>query len=154
MFEFSGITGLTRLLPKFNYLCLRSSFSVPPSHRYLIILICPSPDLIFYACTLTNSRCLTGEIGKLLGAKWKELDDSEKKPYLEQAARDKARAEQEKSEYDVRIILSASSIPLPQYVFWLNSIRLFSIMTNTNAYSLQGKKGGDSGSGDGDEDDD
>jgi len=41
-----------------------------------------------------------GEIGKLLGAKWKELDDSEKKPYIEQAARDKARAEQEKSEYD------------------------------------------------------
>ncbi|KAI8972594.1 HMG-box [Trametes punicea] len=41
-----------------------------------------------------------GEIGKLLGAKWKELDDEEKKPYLDQAAADKARAEQEKSEYD------------------------------------------------------
>ncbi|OSD03719.1 hypothetical protein PYCCODRAFT_1365370 [Trametes coccinea BRFM310] len=43
-----------------------------------------------------------GEIGKLLGAKWKELDDEEKKPYIDQAAADKARAEQEKSEYDVR----------------------------------------------------
>ncbi|KAI0334137.1 hypothetical protein GY45DRAFT_1242924 [Cubamyces sp. BRFM 1775] len=41
-----------------------------------------------------------GEIGKLLGAKWKELDDEEKKPYLDQALADKARAEQEKSEYD------------------------------------------------------
>ncbi|PCH43010.1 hypothetical protein WOLCODRAFT_90097 [Wolfiporia cocos MD-104 SS10] len=41
-----------------------------------------------------------GEIGKLLGAKWKELDESEKKPYVEQAARDKQRAEAEKTEYD------------------------------------------------------
>jgi len=41
-----------------------------------------------------------GEVGKLLGAKWKELDDSEKKPYIEQAARDKTRAENEKASYD------------------------------------------------------
>ncbi|KAF8591685.1 hypothetical protein K439DRAFT_1656553 [Ramaria rubella] len=41
-----------------------------------------------------------GEVGKLLGAKWKELDDSEKKPYIEQAAQDKQRAEREKAEYD------------------------------------------------------
>ncbi|KAI0946160.1 hypothetical protein AcV7_010204 [Taiwanofungus camphoratus] len=50
-----------------------------------------------------------GEIGKLLGAKWKELDDSEKKPYIEQAARDKARAEQEKTEYDGKKGESAGS---------------------------------------------
>ncbi|KAA1466807.1 hypothetical protein DENSPDRAFT_53847 [Dentipellis sp. KUC8613] len=49
-----------------------------------------------------NPDASFGEVGKLLGAKWKELDDSEKKPYVEQAARDKARAEQEKAEYDVR----------------------------------------------------
>ncbi|KAG6901932.1 hypothetical protein C0995_006454, partial [Termitomyces sp. Mi166 len=41
-----------------------------------------------------------GEVGKLLGAKWKELDDEEKKPYLEQAAKDKTRAEEEKAAYD------------------------------------------------------
>ncbi|KII84070.1 hypothetical protein PLICRDRAFT_46399 [Plicaturopsis crispa FD-325 SS-3] len=41
-----------------------------------------------------------GEVGKLLGAKWKELDDEEKKPYIEQAAQDKVRAEDEKSAYD------------------------------------------------------
>ncbi|EPQ55738.1 HMG-box [Gloeophyllum trabeum ATCC 11539] len=41
-----------------------------------------------------------GEVGKLLGAKWKEMDDSEKKPYIEQAAKDKERAEQEKAAYD------------------------------------------------------
>ncbi|EGN94719.1 hypothetical protein SERLA73DRAFT_187779 [Serpula lacrymans var. lacrymans S7.3] len=38
-----------------------------------------------------------GEVGKLLGAKWKELDESEKKPYVELAAKDKARAEEEKA---------------------------------------------------------
>ncbi|KAH0579835.1 hypothetical protein H2248_002664 [Termitomyces sp. 'cryptogamus'] len=41
-----------------------------------------------------------GEVGKLLGAKWKELDDEEKKPYIEQAAKDKTRAEEEKAAYD------------------------------------------------------
>jgi len=40
-----------------------------------------------------------GEVGKLLGAKWKELDDEEKKPYIEQAAQDKTRAEEEKAAY-------------------------------------------------------
>ncbi|KAJ7911214.1 acyl transferase/acyl hydrolase/lysophospholipase [Mycena leptocephala] len=41
-----------------------------------------------------------GEVGKLLGAKWKELDDEEKNPYVEQAAKDKARAENEKAAYE------------------------------------------------------
>jgi len=41
-----------------------------------------------------------GEVGKLLGAKWKELDDDEKKPYVEQAAKDKTRAENEKATYE------------------------------------------------------
>ncbi|KJA22161.1 hypothetical protein HYPSUDRAFT_41316 [Hypholoma sublateritium FD-334 SS-4] len=41
-----------------------------------------------------------GEVGKLLGAKWKELDDAEKKPYIDQAARDKERADDEKAAYD------------------------------------------------------
>lgn len=48
-----------------------------------------------------------GEIGKLLGAKWKELDDDEKKPYVELAAKDKARAEEEK----VRVPTSPSVKP-------------------------------------------
>ncbi|KAI5985015.1 high mobility group box-domain-containing protein, partial [Pisolithus albus] len=38
-----------------------------------------------------------GEVGKLLGAKWKELSDDERKPYIEMAAKDKARAEEEKA---------------------------------------------------------
>ncbi|KAF8157917.1 high mobility group box domain-containing protein [Crassisporium funariophilum] len=40
-----------------------------------------------------------GEVGKLLGAKWKELDDEGKKSYIEQAAKDKERYENEKSAY-------------------------------------------------------
>ncbi|THH18220.1 hypothetical protein EW146_g2719 [Bondarzewia mesenterica] len=47
-----------------------------------------------------NPDASFGEVGKLLGAKWKELDESEKKPYIEQAARDKQRAEQDKAEYE------------------------------------------------------
>ncbi|KAI6101052.1 high mobility group box domain-containing protein [Pisolithus croceorrhizus] len=38
-----------------------------------------------------------GEVGKLLGAKWKELSDDERKPYIDMAAKDKARAEEEKA---------------------------------------------------------
>ncbi|KAI0065598.1 HMG-box [Artomyces pyxidatus] len=47
-----------------------------------------------------NPDASFGEVGKLLGAKWKELDDDEKKPYVEQAAKDKIRAENQKAEYD------------------------------------------------------
>ncbi|KAK1231277.1 Non-histone chromosomal protein 6 [Marasmius sp. AFHP31] len=47
-----------------------------------------------------NPDASFGEVGKLLGAKWKELDDEEKKPYIEQAAKDKERAENEKNDYD------------------------------------------------------
>ncbi|GAA6014578.1 hypothetical protein JCM10207_001651 [Rhodosporidiobolus poonsookiae] len=41
-----------------------------------------------------------GEIGKLLGAKWKELDEEDRKPYEEKAKADKARYEKEKAAYD------------------------------------------------------
>jgi len=50
-----------------------------------------------------------GELGKLLGAKWKELDEEEKKPYLEQAAQDKIRADDEKNAYDNSKKTSAGS---------------------------------------------
>ncbi|KAH8823856.1 high mobility group box domain-containing protein [Flagelloscypha sp. PMI_526] len=47
-----------------------------------------------------NPDATFGELGKLLGAKWKEMDDEEKKPYIDQAEADKERAEREKKEYD------------------------------------------------------
>ncbi|KAG9036829.1 Non-histone chromosomal protein 6 [Tulasnella sp. UAMH 9824] len=43
-----------------------------------------------------NPEASFGEVGKLLGAKWKELDEEEKTSYIEQAAKDKARYEGEK----------------------------------------------------------
>ncbi|KAK7055117.1 high mobility group box domain-containing protein, partial [Favolaschia claudopus] len=56
-----------------------------------------------------NPEASFGEVGKLLGAKWKELDDEEKKPYVEQAAKDKERAEDEKLAYEVRV--AAKKVP-------------------------------------------
>jgi len=44
-----------------------------------------------------NPDASFGEVGKLLGAKWKELDDTEKKPYHDLAAKGKVRAESEKT---------------------------------------------------------
>lgn len=61
--------------------------------------------------------CVAGEVGKLLGAKWKELDESEKKPYVEQAAQDKQRAEQEKAEYDVCLLSLTSVLVMSILVF-------------------------------------
>jgi len=40
-----------------------------------------------------------GEVGKILGEKWKELTDKEKKPYEAKAATDKERYETEKARY-------------------------------------------------------
>ena len=40
-----------------------------------------------------------GEVGKLLGEKWKHLTDKEKKPYEEKAKTDKERYEREKVAY-------------------------------------------------------
>jgi len=41
-----------------------------------------------------------GEVGKLLGERWKELTDKEKGPYEAKAAADKKRYEKEKAEYN------------------------------------------------------
>ncbi|WFC97931.1 Non-histone chromosomal protein 6 [Malassezia yamatoensis] len=43
-----------------------------------------------------------GDVGRLLGTKWKEMSDDEKKPYVDMASRDKERAEAEKAAYAVR----------------------------------------------------
>lgn len=42
---------------------------------------------------------ISGEIGRLLGAKWKEMSDKEKKPYQDMADKDKTRATTEKDAY-------------------------------------------------------
>ncbi|GAA5862052.1 hypothetical protein JCM8547_001570 [Rhodosporidiobolus lusitaniae] len=47
-----------------------------------------------------NPEVKFGEIGKILGARWKELDEDDKKPYEEKAKADKARYEKEKAAYE------------------------------------------------------
>lgn len=46
-----------------------------------------------------NPEASFGEVGRLLGAKWSSLSDSEKKPYQDMAERDKQRAESDKAAY-------------------------------------------------------
>ncbi|CEO95459.1 HMG box domain-containing protein [Plasmodiophora brassicae] len=43
-----------------------------------------------------NPDATFGELGKILGQKWKELDEKEKAPYEKLAAADKARYEKDK----------------------------------------------------------
>ncbi|EIE79999.1 hypothetical protein G6F46_001817 [Rhizopus delemar] len=44
-----------------------------------------------------NPEAKFGEIGKILGAKWKEMTEEEKKPFVEKAEADKKRYEDEKA---------------------------------------------------------
>ncbi|KAF9264535.1 hypothetical protein L218DRAFT_862558, partial [Marasmius fiardii PR-910] len=53
-----------------------------------------------------NPEASFGEIGKLLGAKWRALDDDEKKPYTDQAAKAKERADGEKTAHTVSALRS------------------------------------------------
>lgn len=41
-----------------------------------------------------------GEVGKVLGAKWKELSEEGKKQYEDLAVKDKERYEKQKAEYE------------------------------------------------------
>ncbi|PYH77273.1 hypothetical protein BO82DRAFT_185980 [Aspergillus uvarum CBS 121591] len=41
-----------------------------------------------------------GQVGKMLGERWKALSDSERRPYEEKAATDKKRYEDEKASYN------------------------------------------------------
>ncbi|GAA5822806.1 hypothetical protein JCM5353_003530 [Sporobolomyces roseus] len=47
-----------------------------------------------------NPDVTFGEIGKLLGAKWKEADADDRAPFEEKAKEDKARYEKEKADYE------------------------------------------------------
>ncbi|KAI0030846.1 high mobility group box domain-containing protein, partial [Vararia minispora EC-137] len=51
-----------------------------------------------------NPDASFGEVGKLLGQRWKELPEDDKKPFVDRAAKDKLRHEQEKEAYDVRAL--------------------------------------------------
>lgn len=56
-----------------------------------------------------NPDATFGELGKLLGQKWKELDEAAKKPYADKAETDKKRYEREKAAYDAKPKAAAKS---------------------------------------------
>ena len=45
--------------------------------------------------------CLVGQVGKVLGERWKALSDKQRQPYEAKAAADKKRYEDEKAAYNV-----------------------------------------------------
>ncbi|WVO15613.1 non-histone chromosomal protein 6 [Cryptococcus depauperatus] len=46
-----------------------------------------------------NPEASFGDVGKLLGIKWKEMSDAEKKPYNDKAKADKERADKQNADY-------------------------------------------------------
>ncbi|CAO3618489.1 unnamed protein product [Cunninghamella blakesleeana] len=50
-----------------------------------------------------NPDATFGQLGKILGEKWKNMSDDEKKPYVKKAEEDKARYEAEKAASKVSI---------------------------------------------------
>jgi hypothetical protein len=45
--------------------------------------------------------CSIGQVGKVLGERWKALNDKQRTPYEAKAAQDKKRYEDEKASYNV-----------------------------------------------------
>jgi hypothetical protein len=53
----------------------------------------------------------TGQVGKLLGEKWKALNEVERRPYEDKAQADKKRYEDEKASYNVRAVSRRENLP-------------------------------------------
>jgi hypothetical protein len=63
-------------------------------------LLLLAPSLITQATVKEeNPNATFGEMGKLLGARWKEMDDNAKKPYQDKAEEEKKRYEDAKAAY-------------------------------------------------------
>jgi hypothetical protein len=50
---------------------------------------------------LTSASLHIGQVGKVLGERWKALNDKQRAPYEAKAAQDKKRYEDEKASYNV-----------------------------------------------------
>lgn len=55
----------------------------------------------FVVCLVTLLTRTSGEVGRLLGERWKALNDKQRAPYEAKAATDKKRYEDEKAAYNV-----------------------------------------------------
>lgn len=64
----------------------------------------PYPYLGFTLLT----HLIIGQVGKVLGERWKALNEEQRGPYEESAAKDKKRYEEEKANYNVSISLERS----------------------------------------------
>jgi non-histone chromosomal protein 6 len=53
----------------------------------------------------------TGQVGKLLGEKWKALNEVERRPYEDKAQADKKRYEDEKASYNVHAVSHRENLP-------------------------------------------
>lgn len=61
------------------------------------------PYHVIVLAQLLTRFALPGQVGKLLGERWKALDEKQRAPYDAKAATDKKRYEEEKANYTVRI---------------------------------------------------
>jgi len=52
----------------------------------------------------TTTDSLVGQVGKVLGDRWKALTEKQREPYEKKAANDKKRYEDEKAKYNVRFL--------------------------------------------------
>lgn len=59
-----------------------------------------------------NPGITFGQVGKLLGERWKALNDKQRTPYEAKAAADKKRYEDEKAAYNVSCLLGSRALKL------------------------------------------
>lgn len=51
----------------------------------------------------SNAHYVAGQVGKVLGDRWKALSEKQREPYEKKAATDKKRYEDEKAKYNVSL---------------------------------------------------
>jgi hypothetical protein len=70
----------------------------------------PASSSVSHPSSSISLLTAPGDVGKILGEKWKELTEKERKPYDEKARVDKERYETEKARYQ-GVSVSASRLP-------------------------------------------
>lgn len=58
-----------------------------------------------FQCGPGTNASVSGEVGRILGERWKALNDKQRAPYEAKAAADKKRYEDEKAAYNVGVVL-------------------------------------------------